>query len=82
MIFRGGIGVIAGVFHFWTMVIAYNWSGFWAAAVSFCFPVISEIYWAIRLTRVSGHFLNPYTIFMFGLLALWGIFLLLAPAET
>ena len=78
MIFRTGLGLLAGLFHLWTIVIAYNRSGSFAATVSCFLPVLSEIYWAITLIRISGQFLNPYTIFMLGILVLWGIFLLFA----
>lgn len=78
MILRTGIKLLAGLFHLWTIVIAYHRSGFLAAAVSFFLPVLSEIYWAIKLIGISGQFLNPYTIVMLGLIGLWIIFLLLA----
>lgn len=41
--------VLAAVVHVWTVIIAFKISGFWAALLSFLFPIISQIYWAVKI---------------------------------
>lgn len=48
--------------HLWTIVIAYNWSGFGAAALTAILPILAEGYWAIRLAFIAGTIINPYTL--------------------
>lgn len=41
--------ILAAVVHVWTVIIAFKISGFWAALLSFLFPIISQIYWAVKI---------------------------------
>ena len=40
--------ILAAVVHVWTVIIAFKISGFWAALLSFFFPIISQIFWLIK----------------------------------
>lgn len=35
--------------HIWTVVIAFNAGGFFAGVASFFLPVLSEIYWIVKM---------------------------------
>lgn len=78
----GGLGVIAALFtwalylagfaiHAWTIVIAYNWSGLGAAAMSLAMPVLAQIYWIVRLWWHHGVFLNPFSVMCLLYVAAW-----------
>jgi len=41
--------ITAAITHIWTIVIAFNESGFFAALLTLILPVISEIYWMIKM---------------------------------
>jgi hypothetical protein len=41
--------ITALITHIWTVVIAFTESGFWAGVLTFILPVISEIYWMIKM---------------------------------
>ena len=59
MIGSGIIGCIVqstgGVLHLFSAFVAMQVSGFWAGVVTFFLPVVSEIYWLIRLGPSSGY---------------------------
>lgn len=53
----------------WTVIIAYNTSGFWAAVISIPVPLVSDIYWLIRVGVNTG-FTSPYCVTVIALLSL------------
>jgi len=66
--------------HVWTIILAYAFSGLFAAAITFCMPVISELYWFVKIGSRYG-FNHQYCIIIMGfigvsifvfLLASWG----------
>lgn len=60
----------AALLHLWTILIAWQASGFVAALISFCLPVLSQIYWFAITWRTLG-FLNPYTITVLAIVGLY-----------
>lgn len=53
--------VFGGIIHMVTIYIAFKISGILAAVFTGGLPVISQIYWAIKLWTLSGIFFNPFT---------------------
>lgn len=39
----------ASIVHIWTVIVAFQQSGFLAAIVSLFAPILSEIYWMLRM---------------------------------
>lgn len=63
----GGLTSIAiycfgGLIYFGTIVIAFRVSGILSAILSAAFPIVSQIYWGIKLWSLSGMFFNFYNI--------------------
>lgn len=56
------IGILGLIIHIWTIVIAYNVSGLIGAIVTLIFPVLSQIYWFIKVWSFAGTVLNFYCI--------------------
>ncbi len=46
--------ITALITHIWTVVIAFKEGGFISGAISFFFPVISEIYWMFKMFGVNN----------------------------
>jgi hypothetical protein len=42
--------------HFWTVVVAFKAGGFFAAVTSFLLPVLSEIYWIVKMFGINDVF--------------------------
>lgn len=61
--------------HLWTVLLAYNVKGFFAALVTFILPVLSAIYWAIYFWDSLHTFWNTYTMAVagFGVISLLGL---------
>jgi hypothetical protein len=57
-------------FHVYTIIVAYQVSGFGAALVTSATPPIAELYWFIRVWRITGYITNQYDMLFFLLLAL------------
>lgn len=53
----------------WTVIIAYKMSGIWTAVISAPLPLISDIYWLIRVGTNTG-FTSAYCITVIALLSL------------
>lgn len=61
----GGIcTLLCLIIHVLTIVIAYQYSGIFLAVISSIMPVLSEIYWAFKLWKITGIFLNDYTLIL------------------
>lgn len=75
LVLIGQIG--ACLFHVWTIILAYQVSGFVGAALSFFMPVLAEIWWVIVFWRKVGP-LNLYTLAMVAVVAMYVIGGLLA----
>lgn len=65
--------VFGGIIHIVTIYIAFKISGILAAIFTGGLPVISQIYWAIKLWTLSGVFFNLFTA---ALIIYIGIFIL------
>lgn len=57
---------ISGVGHLWTIVIAFKTAGFWAAVGTFFLPIISNIYWFVRVGNYAGYFKSWYCLLFMG----------------
>lgn len=53
---------IGGIFHIWTVIIAYRESGFFSALTTALLPVISEIYWLYHLFTTDSEQFNLYLV--------------------
>lgn len=42
------IWLFAILFHFWTVIIAFQ-HGFWSGIITLFLPVVSEIYWIFKM---------------------------------
>lgn len=54
--------ILGGIVHIWTVIIAFSEGGFLAGILSFIFPVLSEIYWVIRLWGEYNAYVNSAII--------------------
>lgn len=59
--FGGGVILALPFLQIYTAFVAYKISGFIAGILTLSFPVISEIYWSIRISNECGSFFNYYT---------------------
>ncbi len=72
LVSRVVIGPLGALIHMMAVVIAFNESGFLAAALTFFLPVVSTVYWVIAMFGVYNIFV--YLVFGFvGLLILFAI---------
>lgn len=62
--------ILGGLIHLWTVYIAFSIAGLFGGAVSFFFPVISEIYLGYRAWSLYG-FDSPYIQWLVVLFVLW-----------
>ncbi len=46
--------LLIGAMYVWTIVVAANTDGFWAAALAFLLPIIMQIYWTITVWATTG----------------------------
>jgi hypothetical protein len=45
-----GIFFVTGsITHVWTVIIAFQESGFWGGIISLVLPVLSELYWIFKM---------------------------------
>jgi hypothetical protein len=68
MLFIAQFGI--AIFHFYTAILAYQVDGFYSAFVSISLPIISELYWLVRIWHLSGAFWNVYSL-RFAVLIVW-----------
>jgi hypothetical protein len=66
----GQIG--AALLHVWTIILAYQFSGFIGAVLSFFLPVISEIWWAVVIWKRVG----PLNLYMLAIVAVVALFVI------
>jgi len=67
----GGLAV-----HLWTILIAFNVSGFIAALLTLVFPVVSQIYWILEAKTLSGTFFTKYSVSVYAVVISYGLSLL------
>lgn len=53
-------GTLVSIGHIWTTIIAFKQSGIIGAILSLVLPVLSEIYWVIKMIGVN----NNYIVYM------------------
>lgn len=73
--------ISAGIFHFFTAIVAYGlagpgWWGFVATGAAFSFPIVAEIVVFISVWNVTGEMVNNYSIWLF----MWLAFLIVLAA--
>mgnify|MGYP000898957261 CR=1 FL=1 len=49
------------VIFIWSIIVAYTMGGMLSAFLTLCLPVISQLYWMIRIWVLFG-FLTPYVL--------------------
>lgn len=59
--------------HIFTIIFAFKASGFISAFISLIFPVLSQIYWFIKMWWVTGSFINVFSFYVITFLA-WLLF--------
>ena len=57
--------------HLYTCYFAFYLKGFFAAFLTFCFPVISQLYWVIVSKGIIGTWYNSMVIFTALYIVLW-----------
>lgn len=56
---------VAGIaLHLYTILVAYQVSGFFSAFLALIFPVFAELYWLAKSWWTSGEFVNGYSIYV------------------
>lgn len=65
-----GLGVII---HVWTIIVAFMIKGFWAAIITFIFPVLSQIFWFFKIGSNVGYTNNWFCIAIMVYVGLWVI---------
>jgi len=50
--------------HVYTILVAFKFSGFLAAILSFIFPIIAQIYWFVATWVKTESLINPYTFYV------------------
>ncbi len=68
--------LLALLVHVFTIVMAFNSKGFFAAVLSFVLPVLSEIYWFVVVARLHGVFSNLYTLSIVVIVGLYAMMIL------
>lgn len=64
----GGLGLLI---HVLTILIAFSVSGIIGAIISLMLPLISQIFWFIKMWSVAGTILNPYCIIILAYIGSW-----------
>ena len=49
-------GTLVTIGHIWTTIVAFKESGIIAAVLSLVLPVLSEIYWVVKLFGINNHY--------------------------
>jgi hypothetical protein len=62
------ISTLGLAIHIWTIVKAYSLTGILGAVITLFLPVIGEIYWFIRLWKISETVFNFYCTVLIGYL--------------
>lgn len=60
--------VTATITHIWTVIIAFTESGIFAGILTFIFPLLSEIYWMIKMFGEND--IYAYTVLIHLVLAI------------
>lgn len=56
------MNILGVLIHLFTVLMAYEVSGFIMAAVTLAMPVFAELFWFVRVWIIREEFLNPYTM--------------------
>ena len=62
LICAGIVSILFLIIYVITIIIAYKYSGLFAAVASAFLPCISQIYWGYKIWANSGIFFNLYNI--------------------
>ena len=68
-----GMGVLGLIIHVWTIIIAYEASGLFAAVLALCLPVLAQIYWFFQVMGATETVANTYCLSILAYLALMAI---------
>jgi putative flippase GtrA len=69
--------VAAIALHVYTMLVAFKFSGFISAVITFIFPYIAQAYWVWKTWDITGDFINPYSFYVFVYLGWFAVGLIL-----
>ena len=67
------MGVLGLILHVWTIVLAYEASGLFAAMIALCLPVLAQLYWFFQVMSATGTIANTYCLAILGYLGLMAI---------
>lgn len=71
------MGILGLLIHLWTILIAFNISGIFAALISLVAPLFAEAYWFFVSWGVTGTPFNTYGVAIMAYAGLWVVFVLL-----
>jgi len=61
--------VWGAVIYVWTIIIAYESAGFFAAFLSVIFPVFAQAFWGVQVWVEQDTIINPYCLALLGYLS-------------
>ena len=65
------LGILGLLIHIWTIIIAYASGGIFSAMISLVLPVLSQIFWGIKVWTATETFFNLYCLAIVGYVILW-----------
>ena len=70
------LSVLGVIIHVWTMILAFKIKGFYAAFMTFFFPVLSQIFWFFKIGAKVGYTKSWFCISLMVYAILWVLVLL------
>ena len=67
--------VLGAIIHVWTIILSFMIKGFFAALITFVFPVLSQIFWFFKIGANVGYTNNPFCIAIIVYVGLWALVL-------
>jgi len=65
------LSVLGVIIHVWTIILAFMIKGFFAAIITFVFPVLSQIFWFFKIGANVGYTNNWFCIAIMVYAGLW-----------
>lgn len=65
------LSVLGVIIHVWTIILAFKIKGFFAAFMTFFFPVLSQIYWFFKIGTKAGYTKNWFCIALMVYASVW-----------
>lgn len=66
-----GLSILGLVVHVWTIIIAFSVKGLIGAVITLAMPVLAEVFWFIKVWRVTETILNPYCLSIIAYCVCW-----------